>query len=168
MLTLHIVCQPFLKRVHNVIDALLIVNLLLINNIAFFKFYRRNILVSIRRLPKDVDALALHVLQLVLLYLPIVTAGVYLLIVICKKGINSGCLCAVLRKLSISIPPSVSSIRELMAAVKKRSASCSSEEHPELSLDNLIEDRLIDDDSAAFAGTGEYFSAELDNTKSYP
>ena len=40
MLTLHTICQPYIKRMHNIIDTLLFANLVLINSLSFFNYHK--------------------------------------------------------------------------------------------------------------------------------
>ena len=65
ILTLHTVCQPYIKRAHNVIDALLLCNLALINSLSLFNFYRSNN----PKIPNSTIITSATV-QLVLIYLP--------------------------------------------------------------------------------------------------
>ena len=81
LLTLHTICQPYIKRVHNIIDALLFTNLILINSLSFFNYHTS-------RTPRGIEqgtTLTSSIIQLVLIYLPLVVIGAYILVRLCKS-----------------------------------------------------------------------------------
>ena len=81
ILTIHTICQPYVKRAHNIIDTLLFVNLILINSFSFFNYYKSHTQWGIRKGATLLPA----IIQLVLIYLPLTVVGVYVLAVILKK-----------------------------------------------------------------------------------
>ena len=80
-LTLHTVCQPYIKRAYNTIDALLFINLILINFLSFFNYHRS---LSQKGIEQRITVIASTV-QLVLIYLPLVVMGAYVLVRLCKN-----------------------------------------------------------------------------------
>ena len=85
ILMLHTICQPYIKRAHNIIDALLFSNLILINFLLFFNYHKS-------RIEKpNIDAVQ-AIVQLMLVYLPLVVVGIYVLICLFKKAANSMCV----------------------------------------------------------------------------
>ena len=85
MLTLHTICQPYLKRVHNIIDILLLSNLVLINSLSLFNYHTSH---SPRTQYRA--KLSTAEVQLVLIYLPIVAMCVCLIVTFCKCTVNHG------------------------------------------------------------------------------
>ena len=81
ILTLHTVCQPYVKRVHNIIDTLLFSDLILINFLLFFNYHK-----SRSQKPK-IDAIVLSAtVQLVLAYLPLVVMGIYVFTLLLRRA----------------------------------------------------------------------------------
>ena len=74
MLVLHAVCQPYKKRLHNVIDTLLIGNLALINAITFYNVWTSTTLSAVERPVISVTVW----IQTVLIMLPLVCMLFYL------------------------------------------------------------------------------------------
>ena len=74
ILTFHTLCQPYVKRIHNIIDALLFCNLVLINSLSLFNFHNSND-------PMSYISTSI-VVQLLLIYLPGVILTIYLLFTI--------------------------------------------------------------------------------------
>ncbi len=81
ILTLHTICQPYTKKAHNVIDTLLFMNLILINSLSFFNYYKSHTQWGIRKGATVSPA----IVQLVLIYLPLMVVGVYVLVIFLKK-----------------------------------------------------------------------------------
>ena len=81
ILAIHTICQPYVKRVHNIIDTLLFVNLILINSLSFFNYYKSHTQWGTRK----GATLSPAIVQLVLIYLPLMVVGVYVLAIILKK-----------------------------------------------------------------------------------
>ena len=84
ILTLHTICQPYIKRVHNVIDALLFANLLLITAISSFNYNKK-----LSEVTKYQNATAPAIMQQILICLPLVPMAMYLM---WKCLIRCGCL----------------------------------------------------------------------------
>ena len=126
ILTLHTICQPYTKRLHNITDTLLFANLLLINFLTSFNY------ISSRGHQKSKAKHGPMVLssavQLMLIYLPLVVMGVYILIALCKNIVKRGC-----EKLLVTIlPKKANALKELVLG-----SSVNDE-------DELIHDRLLD------------------------
>ena len=73
ILALHTIFQPYTKRHHNLIDALLFANLLLINSLSSFNFQKTN-----SRKAQYGATVTPAVVQLALIYLPLVIMLMYL------------------------------------------------------------------------------------------
>ena len=78
ILALHAICQPYTKRIHNIIDTLLFADLAIINAISFANYY----VSQTSRHMQTIEGFA--VVQLVLIYLPFVTVVVCILVFTCK------------------------------------------------------------------------------------
>ena len=85
MFTLHTICQPYIKREHNIIDALLFANLILINALSFFNFHKRRS----REIEYEATVTAVTI-QLVLIYLPLAVIFAYFLTMLCWQFIKYG------------------------------------------------------------------------------
>ena len=70
ILTLHTICQPYIKRAHNIIDALLLADLALINSLSFLNYHK-----SLSQGMQYGATISPAIVQLVLLYLPLVVMG---------------------------------------------------------------------------------------------
>ena len=86
MLVLHALFQPYLKRVHNIVDTLLFTNLLLINTITCINYYLYQSQERRHTVIEKVTRIAAF--QMILIYLPICIMLLYLLVVGCKKLCN--------------------------------------------------------------------------------
>ena len=75
ILALHAICQPYIKRTHNIIDTLLITDLAIINAMSCMYYSVHN---YGEKQNKFRNALASA--QLVLIYLPVTTMAVYVFI----------------------------------------------------------------------------------------
>ena len=89
MLILHAICQPYKKRAHNVIDALLFGNLILINAITMYNFYNIN-----SKLEHSRRVSFATCVQTVLMLLPLLILVIFLMakiisILCCKKMSDS-------------------------------------------------------------------------------
>jgi hypothetical protein len=80
ILMLHTIFQPYTKKRHNVIDALLFANLMLINSLSSFNFQKIN-----SRKAQYGATVTPAVVQLVLIYLPLVIMLIYLFCKCLKK-----------------------------------------------------------------------------------
>ena len=69
MLALHAVCQPYSKRVHNIIDTLLFTNLAIINAISFANYYIVRNTGEIRYQQRKITVSTS--IQLILIYIPV-------------------------------------------------------------------------------------------------
>ena len=83
ILTVHAVAQPYEKRWHNIVDALLLADLVAINGLTLYNYYHYS-QATANTITGDLRNAAMG-LQLVLIYLPILYMATYVLIVICKK-----------------------------------------------------------------------------------
>ena len=88
ILALHAISQPYIKRAHNIIDALLLTDLVLINGLSFLNYYRTRL--NEPRYNRDSTITPARV-QLVLIYLPLVIMGVYTLVTVSKYLKKKGC-----------------------------------------------------------------------------
>ena len=79
ILTLHMICQPYAKRVHNITDTLLLSNIVVINSLSFFNYHRS------KNLPSSIRATAAPtILQLLLICLPLLVLAIYVFFNFCK------------------------------------------------------------------------------------
>ena len=81
ILLLHTICQPYIKGLHNIIDALLFVNLILINSLSFYNYYNTRTQWGIQ----EGVTVSPVIIQLILIYLPMIVVGVYILAIFLKK-----------------------------------------------------------------------------------
>ena len=126
ILTIHTICQPYIKRVHNIIDALLFADLVLINSLSYFNFNK------IRSLKvQDGATISPAIVQLLLVYLPLVVVAMYILTIFCKCIIKLG-----YKSLNTIIPERAYSLRELVQSISSQGDNSDSNEE-------LIHDRLI-------------------------
>ena len=126
ILTLHTVCQPYIRRIHNIIDTLLFANLLLINCLTSFNYNRSRSREKIKA--KQGPMISSFIVQLMLIYLPLVVMGVYILIALCKNIVKHGCG----NVFATILPKKANTLREVV-----QGSSVSDE-------DELIHDRLLD------------------------
>ena len=140
ILTLHTICQPYIKRMHNMIDTLLLVNLALINSLSFYNYHK-----SISQIKKHSDTTSPAVVQLVLIYLPVVVISVYFLAVFSKYIIKRGC------KLLIVTNPKRANIVKLRELVQ--TISSQTDENSDSTEEELTHDRLMDEDIEYIEGT---------------
>ena len=84
MLVLHILYQPYAQKIHNIIDTLLFADLALINIITFAHYYVFRTRVGRQAVTHSITPSA--VIQLILIYLPLIIATVYLIVVIFRLG----------------------------------------------------------------------------------
>ena len=83
IIALHSICQPYVKRINNIIDTLLFSDLILINLLSFYNYHKSR---DHREIEK---VIAPAIIQLVLIYLPLIVMGVCLLFLMCKKLANN-------------------------------------------------------------------------------
>ena len=98
ILTLHTICQPYIKRIHNIIDTLLFVNLILINSLSFFNYYNSRTQWGIQ----EGVTVSPVIIQLILIYLPLIVVGVYVLTIFLKK-IAQPRSCVLLNKITAAL-----------------------------------------------------------------
>ena len=103
-LVLHTICQPYIKRAHNIIDALLF------TNFTFLVSFNYQTSHGHKNIEKG-DQVSASIIQLVLIYLPLVAMGVYILVKLCKKVDLVTCITTVF------IPERASRLRELVQGV---------------------------------------------------
>jgi hypothetical protein len=145
ILTLHTICQPYVKRVHNIVDTLLFSNLILINCLQFFNYH-----ISRNQAPqyKAIDSAAR--VQLVLICLPMVVLCVYLLVILCKLIFKHTCG-------SKYQTIFTSRAREFVLVISARKARSDS---------NILHNRLVDED-VEYGDTYNCFEEEETLTDSY-
>ena len=88
ILALHAISQPYIKRTHNIIDAILLTNLVLINGLSFLNYYRTRVKEQRNKRGSTVTPARV---QLALIYLPFVIMSVYTLVVFYKHLRKKGC-----------------------------------------------------------------------------
>ena len=108
MLSFHAISQPYVRRAHNIIDALLLTDLVLINSISFLNYYRT------RLKEKSDSTVSPAILQLVLIYLPLVIMSIYMLFVLYKYLRKKGC--KVLKSVAF-VPKRAKRLRELVQSI---------------------------------------------------
>ena len=127
ILTLHTLCQPYVKKAHNIIDTLLFTNLVLINFLSFFNYhsnhYKRGVEHNATTLPAMV--------QMILIYMPLIVLGIYLMVISCKK-----CGCG---RLLESIVPTRASDFVLNMCMKNRDTGS-------IERELILHERVIDED----------------------
>ena len=138
VLMVHAICQPYIKRAHNVIDTFLLVDLIVINTLSLFNYYR-----SLTRwgITQGVTVSS-AVLQLTLIYLPLIVTGICLIVVTTKKvlqlsRINNSQLQNINR---VYASKKINTLRELIESFRLRNEVSSREE------DEFF-DQLVDEDS---------------------
>ncbi len=80
VLAVHAICQPYIRRAHNIVDTLLFTDLAIINAISIVNYHRnQNHVVNLAFIN-----IISFVIQLILIYLPLCAMMVYILIQMCK------------------------------------------------------------------------------------
>ena len=111
--TMHTVCQPYIKRSHNIIDALLFADLMLINFLSLFNFHK-----VYSHKAQFGTTVTPAIVQLVLIYLPLLIMATYLLVTSCKWSVRKGRKSLIARNVSnIRIPKKAFKLRELVLGV---------------------------------------------------
>jgi hypothetical protein len=77
-LGIHSVVQPYKERLHNILDSLVFFNLALINGCVIIMMESENLFDGTNAMRKQIIAILLSAFQLLLLYIPMVVALVYL------------------------------------------------------------------------------------------
>ena len=82
VLALHATCQPYTKKVHNIVDTLLFTNLTIINGISFANYHQKQ--TQQDTVSKSTSFSMSVVLQLILVYIPAAVLMFYILFKLCK------------------------------------------------------------------------------------
>ena len=107
ILALHVLCQPYTKRAYNVIDMLLFTDLILIKAISFYSYHRNHYQLGIKP-----SITASIVVQLMLIYLPLIVISVYVLVMLCNKVISWRATNSLLMKANVLIPDHSAKLRD--------------------------------------------------------
>ena len=131
-LMMHAICQPYIKRVHNVIDALLFTNLLLITILSSLNYQTSH---GHKKIMRNC-VIPTSIIQLVLIYLPLMVMGVYILLALCKKTDVCSCTSLTACITTLFIPERAYRLREFL----QRAGTCREDEdgHEQL-LDNTMD-----------------------------
>ena len=116
ILTLHTVCQPYVKRAHNIIDALLLCNLVFINSLSLFNFYRSNN----PKIPNSATIRSAAV-QTVLIYIPALVMTVFMLGHFFKYIYR--CCSGTKHKMSAFVPERARKLRDLVRTISSSNES---------------------------------------------
>lgn len=134
ILTLHTICQPYIKRAHNITDTLLLSNLVLIISLSSYNYHK-----SRSRKIHYGATVPVAIVQLVLIYLPLVVLGVYLLFVSCKQVVKHGFIKnPTVTKLFL--PERANRLRDLVRTISAEDGDSDEDE------DEFTHDRLMDED----------------------
>ena len=143
ILVLHTICQPYIQRAHNIIDTLLFSNLILINLLSFFNYYTQW-----RILRTSGISVSPVIIQLVLIYLPLIVMGGYILVMFLKK-IAQLRYCVLLDRITaIFAETRANTLRELIKSLSTLDKDPSTEEY--------IHDRLMDEGEQNYRNTHKY------------
>ena len=134
MHTLHTICQPYIKRAHNLIDTLLFTNLLLIISLSLFNFHQSRS----HKLEYTATVSAARV-QLVLIYLPLIVVSMYFVVILCSVIVKHRYRSPILNKLFTL------SERSKMLRMLLRTISTQDENLVSISDEDFIHDRLAED-----------------------
>ena len=132
ILALHAISQPYIKRAHNIIDALLLTDLVLINGLSFLNYYRTRL--NEPRHNQDSTVTPARI-QLVLIYLPLVIMGVYTMAIVSKYLKKKGCKGR--KAMPFVIPQRARMLRELVQSISAL------EQDDELDDDEELPHRLL-------------------------
>ena len=143
ILVLHAVCQPYVNRAHNIIDALLLADLILISSFSFYNYHRNHYMRGIKHFTTTIAA----VLQLILIYLPLIVLGVYILVVLCKSIAKCKPIASTERGIKL---------QEFIRTISNENEGDDSDEL------ELTHDQLMDEDVEYEANTCGYFKADGD------
>ena len=146
ILAVHTICQPYIKRAHNIIDTLLFSNLILINSLSLFNYQKsRNVK------PQDRVIVSPVIIQLLLLYLPLAVMSVYLFFILCELIIRHGYKNQTVAE--VFIPEGATKLREMIRSISAQDDNSDSKE------EDFTHDRLMDED-VEFRSTCTYFEEE--------
>lgn len=121
ILALHTISQPYIKRAHNIIDALLLTDLVLINNLSFLNYYRT------RLNEKNGSTVVSSKLQLVLIYLPLAIMGIHILVVLYRHLHKKGC-----KVKKTFVPERARRLRELVMSMRTLDEDLEQDDNEEL------------------------------------
>ena len=151
ILTLHTICQPYVKRAHNIIDALLLCNLILINFLSLFNFYRSNN----PKIPNSAIIPSAAV-QTMLIYLPALVMTALMFIYFCKY--ICGCFSeSQMSTKMIFVPERARKLRDLVRSISSPNES---------SDEDFTHDQLMDED-VEFRTTCDYVEEQDSRLKTY-
>ena len=128
VLMLHTIYQPYTKRIHNIVDMLLFVNLLLINSLSSFNYHK---ITSCNVKLRDIRAAA--IVQQILIYIPVILFATYMIvgyIFFQRKHAPGLIILKVVKKL-----------KQSMRSVSSRNENSSSNDE-----DELFRDRFMDEE----------------------
>jgi hypothetical protein len=134
ILMLHTICQPYIKRAHNIIDALLLCNLVFINFLSLLNFHRSNN----PKIPNS-GIIPSGAVQTVLIYIPALVMTIYMLFHFFKY--ISRC-CFGNRKPSFYVPERAKKLKHLVRTISSQN-ECSDEDLTHM--DEDVEFRAICD-----------------------
>lgn len=87
LLMVHCICQPYQKRWHNILDALLFANLIVINGLTSQNYFARRVDVGLYY--GDIIAVS-QTIQVILIYLPLLYMAVYITTQLLSKTLCKG------------------------------------------------------------------------------
>ena len=87
VLALHAICQPYTKKVHNIVDTLLFTNLAIISAISFANYHQKQHNHG-NKMTKSTSFNMSVIFQLILIYLPAAVLIIYIISVLCKSFLN--------------------------------------------------------------------------------
>ena len=150
ILVVHTLFQPYVKRAHNIIDTLLLADLIIISCLSFYNYHRNHYLRGV----KHTTTTSAAKLQLVLIYLPLIVLGVYILMIVCKK-IKKHKLITFFVSDKL-VPKRANKLREFIRTISNESGDNDLDEL------ELTHDQLMDEDVDSDANACDYFRASSD------
>ena len=147
ILVVHTVFQPYVKRAHNIIDTLLLADLIIISCLSFYNYHRNHYLRGVKHSTTTPAA----ILQLVLIYLPLIVLGVYILMIVCKM-VKKRKMIAFFASDKL-VPKRANKLREFIQTISTESEDNDSDEL------ELTHDQLMDEDVNFDENTCDYFKA---------
>ena len=146
MLALHAICQPYIKRAHNVIDTILLCNLTFIASLTFYNYFRSYVQIRARQGAKVPPA----VVQLILIYAPLFCMGIYIVVMLCR--FVSADKCGYKNPLSSS--NNTMTLKEFIRNISTQDDDTDSID------EELTHDQLMDDEDVQFISGYDYVSAK--------
>ena len=135
ILTLHTICQPYVKRVHNIIDTLLFSSLTLINFLLLFNYHK-----SRSQKPHHNIIVFSAVVQLVLIYLPLTVMCIYVTMLLFRQVAK----CMGYKSQIILNPANANKWRELVLSVNTK------DENSDTNEEEFTHDRVQDEYTSAY------------------